>query len=152
MEKQLRRIETEVDRYRRELVEKEEMESRNKERKTGRGMKERHWETMNWVVGFIEASKEELEQGRRDEAKEKEEEQRMQEWRNLTKEEKILKLREEERETRRSTKSNKEERLKTAITLKELWKKRNGIEEEGEELEEHNRTEWSKFGLEVIIL
>ena len=57
--------------------------------------------------------------------KEREESKKREEWRLLSQEEKIQKLREEEAEARSMARnSSKEDRLEAAKRLKELWKRR----------------------------
>ena len=80
---------------------------------------------MKWIVGYIEANKEEWDRRRVEEIKEREESKKREEWRLLSQEEKIQKLREEEAEARSMARnSSKEDRLEAAKRLKELWKRR----------------------------
>ena len=80
---------------------------------------------MKWIVGYIEANKEEWDRRRVEEMKEREESKKREEWRLLSQEEKIQKLREEEAEARSMARnSSKEDRLEAAKRLKELWKRR----------------------------
>ena len=80
---------------------------------------------MKWIVGYIEANKEEWDRRRVEKMKEREESKKREEWRLLSQEEKIQKLREEEAEARSMARnSSKEDRLEAAKRLKELWKRR----------------------------
>ena len=77
-----------------------------------------------WVVGFIESNKEILDKRRGEEIKERAEEQLYEEWRSMSREVKIDKLKQEEAEIRREPRSSRDDRLETALRLKEIWRAR----------------------------
>ena len=67
MEKKLRKVKLEVERYRAELEEEERKETQRKDQKRRKEAKEKHWGMMKWVVSFIEQNKEEWDRRRREE-------------------------------------------------------------------------------------
>ena len=80
---------------------------------------------MKGIVGYIEANEEEWDRRRVEEIKEREESKKREEWRLLSQEEKIKKLREAEAEARSMARnSSKEDRIEAAKRRKELWKRR----------------------------
>ena len=130
MERKLRRIEAEVERYHQELQTKELELKANKDRKKRKEQKEKQWEMMRWLVSYIETNKEAWEKRRQEEIREREQQEAEEEWRLLTKEQRIEKLKGEEAEVRKNLKLGKEERLETVRKLKSIWKKREEEEEQ----------------------
>ena len=136
LEKKLRKVELEVARYREELEEKERKETQRRNQKQKKEAKEKHWEMIKWIVSFIEQNKEEWDRRRREEIAEREAKRKLEEWRSMTKLEKLEKLRDEEAKTRNLMKSNKENRLEAARKLKEVWSSRRKVEEEADDEDE----------------
>ena len=80
---------------------------------------EEHWKMMRWILTFIEENKEGWEKRRNEELDAKERE----EWRLMSKEQKLQRLRDDEAKMRQERKPGKMERLEAAKELKKLWKK-----------------------------
>ena len=83
------------------MEEKEREKKQKEDRKRRKEAKEKHWDMMKWVVGFIDANKDEWNRRRMEEIREREESRKMLEWRMLTRAEKVGKLRQKEAEARR---------------------------------------------------
>ena len=116
----LSKVEAEVKRYKAEL-EREEREKQEKRDRLGKKRKkEEHWRMMRWILTFIEENKEGLEKRRSEELAARESE----EWKLMSKEQKLQKLRKDEKKKRQEGKPGREERLEAAKKLKNMWKTR----------------------------
>ena len=102
MERKLGKIEAEVERYHQELQAKELELKAKKDRKKRKEQKEKQWEMMRWLVSYIETNKEAWQKRRQEEIREREQQEAAEEWRLLTKEQRIEKLKGEEAEVRKT--------------------------------------------------
>ena len=75
------------------MEEKEQIEKNRADKKRRKEKKEKHWDMMKWVVAFIDENKEAWDQRRREETLERERRKEAEEWRLMSKEQRITKLR-----------------------------------------------------------
>ena len=130
LEENLKKIETEVRKYREEVDKKEKEKKEKQERIRNKEKKEIHWAMLRWVTAFIQENQESWERRRREEIREREEEREKEEWESMTRDQRLQKLREEEINVRKESKTGREERLETALKLKSIWKRRRREEDE----------------------
>ena len=116
--------------YKGEFEKREQEKKVKQERLNKKEKKERHWAMLRWVTTFIEENQDNWERRRREQLREREEEREKEEWQSLSKDQRIQRLREEEGKVRNKIQTGREERLKTAIELKNIWNKRRKEEEE----------------------
>ena len=129
MDQTLLKVEKEVENYKKE-VEKEKMEQEMKKNRLKKKQeKEKHWEMLRWVVGFIEKNQENWERRRKEQI-------RKMDWQSMSEDEKRNEF---ERETveieNKNPEERKLERLELAKRLKENWKQWRGAGDESGDAE-----------------
>ena len=150
LERKLNKIEKVAKEYE-EILEKEMIEIQDKaetkyRRLEKKNKKEQHYEMLRLTVQFIEDHKEQWEADRKQNRNAESEEQEMREWKNLTKEEKINKMKQEEN-PQNSTQPEqiKEERYKIAMKDRTKWMEWRSSEKEPENQETEHENEQPKI-------
>ena len=144
LETKLKKIEEEIhrmeDELEKELVEVQEKAEKKEKTLEKKRKKERHWEMLKWTVEFIEEHKHHWEKEKKRKREEKEEEEENLElWMTLGKAEKIEMLKKEEENSNKSNMDDeyleriKEERIRTALSVKETWNSWRKVEREDDD-------------------
>ena len=121
-EKNLKKIETEIEQFEKEIKVKNERAEKKKR-------KEKHWEMAKWLVEYIEENREIWRENEKEkEIKRREDEEDQELWDTLTRAEKIEELKKEEksekmRQNSLTAEERKEERLQKVRKEKENWRK-----------------------------